>query len=176
MPWHISFIKLPSPTQVTMDIDSRSRTWLVTIPWVDATTPTESVIPNLSFKLAHAKYSRVNDSVSIWFTFVNQVRASTVTQGFDVDHVVIKRVTPSESLQQFQDLPHDWELVKTKRDEPLTSELTPQHRSAQGRKRPVPSNPDGVDHPSDDEFDELISKLRKARKCQRCERIRSILK
>ncbi len=91
-----------------MDTNPRGRCWVATIPWPDAATPTESVVPLIGQRKSHAKLSRANDSVSIWFTFDNQVRASTVSNGFDCE-VVLKRVRGTEAAAEFDDIPSDWE-------------------------------------------------------------------
>ena len=99
-----------------MELDIRSRTWIVTIPWTVPMTPTESCIPSiLTFIKAHAKYSKDNGSVSTWLTFRNQTRASTVTNAYSVD-VVIKKVTPGLSLTDFIMMSHDWEYTIDRSD------------------------------------------------------------
>ena len=157
-----------------MDLDTRARCWIATFPWNDATTPTDSIVPNLPFKLAHAKFNRVNDLVSIWFTFVNPIRASTITNAVGVDHIVVKQVKADRDLPSFQDIPFDWELVKTNRDEPLDGELVPQHSSAKSRKRDVPIQSERTGDSSDDELQMFIDELVKGRKRPRCECVQRI--
>ena len=96
-----------------MELDKRSRTWVTTVSWTDADPPTEACIPSIGYKSAHLKYSASNQSVSVWFTFDNAVRASSITNGMYGD-VVIKRVTPAKHLDEFLALQCSYEVVKSK--------------------------------------------------------------
>ena len=91
-----------------MDSNPRARCWIATVPWPDAEFPTSTVIPDIGQVKAHAKFSRENDSVSIWFTFVNAVRSSTVTTAFNTD-VVVRSARSADSSSAFESLPFDWE-------------------------------------------------------------------
>jgi len=91
-----------------MDLNPRARCWIATVPWLDADIPRPDIIPDVGQVKAHAKLSRVNDSVSIWFTFVNQVRASTISNAFTTD-VIVKAVRVSDTLEKFEALPFDWQ-------------------------------------------------------------------
>ena len=91
-----------------MDSNPRARCWVATVPWPDAEFPTATIIPDIGQVKAHAKFSRENDSVSIWFTFANAVRASTVTTAFNTD-VVVHSARSADSSSAFESLPFDWE-------------------------------------------------------------------
>lgn len=151
-----------------MEMNVRARCWVATFPWNDAELPTEAVVPTLPFKLAHAKLSRANDSVSIWFTFANGVRASTISTSLDREHVVLRRVKHDLDLPKFMELPFDWELVSTKLDDvqdgDIDDDVIVPTNVTKSRKRDHPTNPDGVDGASDDEFERILDELRKARK------------
>ena len=113
-----------------MEVNTKARCWVATFQWLDAEPPTDSIIPTLPFRMAHAKFSRVNESVSIWFTFVNQVRASTITNALGYDHIVVRKVIADRELIPFQELPFDWESVRTNHDEPVAGSLASQHSIA----------------------------------------------
>jgi len=149
---------------------------MVTFTWNDAAFPTPSVIPKLSFQSAHAKFSKANGSVSIWLTFDNAVRSSTVTAAFDHEVVVVKRVTPTVSLQAFKELPFDWEHIMTSPHSNVGSEdsvsdtKTLKRGSSMEREQKHPPIEDDLQV----YIDELV-RLRKRPKCDCVERIRSAL-
>jgi hypothetical protein len=96
-----------------MDMDKRSRAWIVSTPWVDEDLPTESILPTCDYRTAHLKYSKKNESVSIWLEFDNACRCSTVIQGM-MGNLVTKRVTVTDYKKSFLELPCEFELVKTR--------------------------------------------------------------
>ncbi len=93
-----------------MELDKRSRFFIVTFPWNDAVVPTDAVIPSVGYIQAHAKMLFENQSVSVWFSFKHPQRVSKITAAFDQDRVVIKCANGT-SYKSFQELPFDWESV-----------------------------------------------------------------
>jgi hypothetical protein len=96
-----------------MECDARSRSWTVTFPWEDEALPTEAVVPTLGSVLAHAKYSRSNASVSIWYTFANAQRASKISSVIDRAFTVIRRAKATDR-GKFIELPFDWDISLVK--------------------------------------------------------------
>lgn len=100
-----------------MELDVRSRHWIVTFTVDDVDTVNEATVLGdgsiSTFELVHAKLSRTNGTCSVWFTFKNAQRASTLSRVFDEHkHVVVKRVTHAV-FPQFKEVASDRELVVT---------------------------------------------------------------
>lgn len=98
-----------------MELDVRSRHWIVTFAVNDVDTFTDmNVLGDGSistFELAHAKLSRANGTCSVWFTFKNAQRASTLTRVFDEhDQVVVKKVTHAV-FPSFKEIACDREFI-----------------------------------------------------------------
>lgn len=92
-----------------MDADARSRFWIVTTRWLQDPEPTEEDIPILGCDRAHIKYSKANQSVSVFYTWNSPKRASSVSRGYD-SSLVIKRAKHSDE-EDFKDIPCDKEWV-----------------------------------------------------------------
>lgn len=135
------------PIYDNMELDTKSRTWIATFAWPDASPPTETAIPSIGYKSAHLKYSNNNQTVSIWFSFPNQVRASTITNSIYGD-VVIKKVNPTTHLNRFLDLPCSFEVRKSATE---VKNAKPDEHGAAGSLEPEPadsgsSEPAHADH------------------------------
>lgn len=146
----------------TMELDVKSRCWIVTFAWTDADAPTEAVVPTeLNYTKAQLKHSVPNASCSIWLEFDGQQRCSRIVNAFrDRDAVVVKRTTRYEF--------DSWRSV------PFTTELEivrPSGTCINRGKAPVestPSGPSGTDSvvptQSDSESDVEFTVLLKRRK------------
>ena len=100
-----------------MELDTRSRDWIVTftVPDINVVDDTcasgDGTAP--PFKWAHAKLSSANGTCSIWLSYNNPQRASTLQRVFNEhDHLVLKRIT-SASYRQFCDVVADREFKMT---------------------------------------------------------------
>lgn len=100
---------------IIMELDTRSRFWTVTIPWVSDTVPTAQTTPLFNASLIHGKYSRANESYSIWYTFINPQKASRLAKEFNDPTVVMKKTTRA-NYETFQDIPFDTEVIQEKTD------------------------------------------------------------
>lgn len=99
-----------------MEIDLRSRTWIVTfeVEGIDTINDTD-VLGNgtLKYTMAHAKMSKVKGTCSIWLTFEHAQRASTLSRSFEhTDNLVLKRVS-QRSYEEFKSLESDREFTMT---------------------------------------------------------------
>lgn len=105
-----------------MDLDKRSRNWIVTFPWNDGELPDSNVIPSIGQVFSYAMMSRDNGSVSTWFKFDNAQRASTVSSAYDHVHLVLK-ATNWDEFPAFRALPCDWSSDIKIGDRTHTSDL-----------------------------------------------------
>lgn len=97
-----------------MELDTRSRCWIITFAVNDNTDESISVLGDGTLPLTrynHAKWSKVNGACSVWLTFEHAQRCSAVTRAYSEGYgdVVIKRVTQTV-YNQFMDIPCDNEL------------------------------------------------------------------
>lgn len=94
-----------------MELDKRSRYWIVTVPWHNALPdPKQDDIPRIPYIMAHLKHSKENETISIWFSFTNPQRSSTVSTAFDCDKVVLKASRLGQ-YDEFKHLPCDSDLL-----------------------------------------------------------------
>jgi len=88
-------------------MDPSKRTWIVTIPWLDALPPTDDNIPLLTAHNVRAKYSIANESLTIIYRFKNTRLASYISRAFTHDFVVIAAASPDKVIL-FDCADSDW--------------------------------------------------------------------
>jgi hypothetical protein len=147
-----------------MELDRRSRCWIVTVPWHDATHPTDEDVPDLDARLIKALYSAKNGSMSVFYLFKNPQRASRLTNTFPQDHVVVK-VSKESSYDEFCQLPSDWVMTKEPTAVPV-AQCDGDDECAKGTTEPrttghIRARSD--DESSDDELQTLIRRRRKVK-------------
>ena len=93
-----------------MELDKRSRVWIITFPW-DGDVLTDSDIPLVPSVLIHSKFSKENESVSVFVKTSTLKTASWITNWFPFPFVVIKR-SAWDQYSSFKDIPSDQEIIR----------------------------------------------------------------
>lgn len=88
-----------------MELDKRSCHFIVTVP--KDCQPVESDIPILKADVVIAKWSDKNKSLSVWYSWTNAQRPSTITNGWNADDIVLKH-TKLDKRSTFMEVEHDW--------------------------------------------------------------------
>jgi hypothetical protein len=99
-----------------MDLDKRSCHFIVTVP-ADA-KPCEGDIPHVNASVVIGKWSEANKSLSVWYSWTNAQRASTIANAWQSDRIIIKH-SKLEHKSSFMDLTYDW-LYQPKIDNTIT--------------------------------------------------------
>jgi len=92
-----------------MELDKRSSHWIITFSQYHQ--PTDDDIIKLKATYILAKYSSINHTLSIWYTFAKPQRASAVTAQWTTkifDNIVIKS-TKLVNLETYKHVQCQWE-------------------------------------------------------------------
>lgn len=129
-----------------MELDRRSCHFIVTVP--KDCRPSPADIPILKADVVIAKWSIKNKSLSVWYSWTNAQRPSTVTNGWNVEDIVLKH-TKLDKRTSFMEMEHDWTFA-------------PQLTSTNEKVAVATDKDQGQD--SDDESIEFMSKTIKRKR------------
>lgn len=88
-----------------MELDKRSCHFIVTVNRYDK--PKEEDIPLLNASVVIAKWSSENSSLSVWYSWLNAQRPSSVTNAWGLEHIVVNHAK-LDKKPGFMAIKHDW--------------------------------------------------------------------